>query len=97
MEKYTKRLALIKTSKKLVKEIEDIVVKTLETKSYSSSLSDINILVLQAFGCRVFPITDIFGKETFTEFAKEFGEVSPIVGARVEYIDDNEEIKRRGI
>ena len=88
MEKYTKRLALIKTSKKLVKEIEDIVVKTLETKSYSSSLSDINILVLQAFGCRVFPITDIFGKETFTEFAKEFGEISPIVAALVEIHED---------
>ena len=97
MKKYAKRLALIKTSKKLVKQIEAIVVKTLETKSYSSSLSDINVLVLQAFGCRVFPITDISGKETFTEFAKEFGKVSPLVGACVEYIDDNEEIKRRGI
>lgn len=107
MAKYTKRLALIATSKNLVKEIEDIVVKTLETKTleknasgkntYSSSLFDINVLVMNTFGCRLFPITNISGKETFTKFAKEFGEVSPLVGALVEYAEDIEEIKRSGI
>ena len=93
MTRYTKRIALITTSPELTKEVEGIIVKALEKKAYTSALADINISVVRKFGCKVVPIANVLRKETFMEFAREFGEVSPLVGAFVEYEDTLEEIK----
>lgn len=97
MAKYTKRVALIATSSSLTKEIEDIIVKTLENKSYSKALADIKALVKDKFDCRLFPITNVSDKEAFTKFAKEFGKVSPLIGALLEYNKEQEKIKRSGL
>ena len=96
MTRYTKRIALITTSPELTKEVEGIIVKALEKKAYTSALADINVSVVRKFGCKVVPIANVLRKETFMEFAREFGEVSPLVGAFVEYEDTLEEIKRSG-
>ena len=97
MEKYSKRIELIATSKNLVKEIEEIIQNALENKSYSDALTDINVTVRHEFDCRVFPRTIHYADETFFQFIREFGEVSLLVGALVEYDDDFEELKKRGL
>ena len=97
MAKYSKRIELIATSKNLVKEIEEIILNALENKSYSDALTDINVAVRHAFGCRVFPRTSHYADETFFQFIREFGSVCLLVGALVEYDDDYEEIKKRGL
>lgn len=96
MAKYTKRVALIATSSSLTKEIEDIIVNALENKSYSKALVDIKALVKHKFGCKLFPVTNVSDKEAFTKFARDFGKVSPLVGAVLEYNKEQEEIKRSG-
>lgn len=88
MAKYTKRVALIATSTSLTKDIENVIVKALEDKSYSKALVDIKALVKHKFGCKLFPVTNVSDKEAFTEFAKEFGDVSPLIGALLEYNED---------
>ena len=97
MAKYSKRIELITTSKNLVKEIEEIILNALENESYSDALTDINVAVLHAFDCRVFPTTIHYADETFFQFIREFGKVSLLVGALVEYDDDFEELKKRGL
>ena len=97
MAKYSKRIELITTSQNLTKEIDEIIMRTLDTKKYSDGLTDINVAVRHAFGCRVFPITNHYADETFFQFIREFGSVSLLVGALVEYDDDYEEIKKRGL
>lgn len=97
MAKYTKRVELIATSKDLVHEIEVIIMKALDEKCYSEALTDINASVRDRFGCRVFPMTSSYAEESFFQFIREFGEVSLLIGSVVEYDDDIEELKRRGI
>lgn len=97
MAKYSKRVALIATSSSLTKEIEDVIVKALENKSYSKALTDIKALVKDKFDCRLFPITNVSDKKAFTKFAKEFGKVSPLIGALLEYNNEQEKIKRSGL
>ena len=101
MTTYAKRVALIATSSSLTKVIETIVVRAADNHSYSAAMSEINVEVRNNFDCRIFPITNSLSpkkaEETFFEFAREFGKVSPIVGAVVEYNDNIEAIKRSGL
>lgn len=89
MAKYEKRIALIATSRDLTKEIEGIIFKAIETESYNDAVAEINVTVRHKFGItRIIPITVRSDKEVITEFAKEFGDVSPLIGALLEYNED---------
>ena len=96
MAKYTKRLALIATSRDLVKEIEELIIKSLVTNTYEDVVASINHIAKCKLGCRIIPMSLRNDKEVFTEFAKEYGELSPLIGAVLEYDEDAEEIKRSG-
>ena len=96
MAKYTKRLALIATSKEVTQKMEQIIIKSLVTDTYEDFVASINTIGKCKLGCRIIPISLRNDKEVFTEFAKEFGEISPLIGAVLEYDDDAEEIKRSG-
>jgi hypothetical protein len=88
MAKYTKRVALIATSNEFVKEIEHLIIEALKSNTYKITMGYINSKTSKKFGCKVFPTDDIGDMRIFTEFAKEFGEVSPLIGAIVEYNED---------
>lgn len=89
MAKYTKRIALIATSRDLTKEIEGIILNAMEKDSYSDVVANINVTVRRKFGIkRIIPITVRPDEEVITEFAKEFGDVSPLIGALLEYNED---------
>lgn len=97
MAKYSKRVALIATSRDLTKEIEGIIIKAMKKESYSDAVADINVTVRQKFGIqRIIPLSLRPDEEVITEFAKEFGEISPLVGAILEYNEDCENTKRSG-
>lgn len=89
MAKYSKRIALITTSRDLTKEIEGIIFKAIETDLYTDAVAEINVTVRHKFGIkRIIPITVRPDKEVIIEFAKEFGDVSPLIGALLEYNED---------
>ena len=97
MTKYTKRLALIATSDSLVKEIEELILKSFNEESCAITMAYINSKTFKRFGCKVFPVSELGVEKVFTEFTKEFGEISPLIGAVIEYNDDCEKTKRSGL
>ena len=98
MAKYTKRIALIATSRDLTKEIEGIILNAMKKGSYSDAVANINVTVRKKFGIqRIIPITVRLDEEVIAEFAKEFSEISPLIGAVIEYNEDCKNVKRSGL
>lgn len=88
--KYTKRVALLSlpiAGSILHNKIEKEIVEAINLGSYTSAIITINLEVHLKFDVNVFTPKNI-NEENFWMFAKDFGEVSPIVAALVEIHED---------
>ncbi len=88
--KYTKRIALLTPANcgNLHDKIEQELVDAINLGCYTRAIASINVEVYTKFGTNFF-LTRGMNEENFWMFAKDFGEISPIVGALVEIHEDS--------
>lgn len=87
--KYAKRVALLTPANcgNLHDKIEKEIVDAIELGNYTKAIISINLEVHIKFGVNFF-LTRGMNEENFWMFAKDFGEISPIVAALVEIHED---------
>lgn len=88
--RFEKRVALLKPENggsTLFKTIEKIILDGISLGNYTTALISINVEVHMKFGVN-FIMTRQIKDEVFWQFAKDFGEISPIVAAMVELHED---------
>lgn len=88
--KYAKRVALLSLPNAgsiLHNKIEKEIVDAINLGNYTKAILNINVEVHIKFDVNVF-IPRCINEENFWMFAKDFGEISPIVAALVEIHED---------
>ena len=88
--KYAKRVALLTPANGgsvLHDKIEKELVDAINLGCYIRAIARINVEVYTKFGTNFF-LTRGMNEENFCMFAKDFGEISPIVAALVEIHED---------
>lgn len=89
--KYAKRVALLTPANGgsiLHDKIEQELVDAINLGCYTRAIASINVEVYTKFGTNFF-LTRGMNEENFWKFAKDFGEISPIVAALVEIHEDS--------
>ena len=89
--KYAKRVALLTPANGgsiLHDKIEKELVDAINLGCYTKAMVSINVEVYTKFGTNFF-LTRGTNEENFWMFAKDFGEISPIVAALVEIHEDS--------
>lgn len=89
--KYAKRVALLTPANGgsiLHDKIEKELVDAINLGCYTRAIASINVEVYTKFGTNFF-LTRGMNEENFWKFAKDFGEISPIVVALVEIHEDS--------
>ena len=88
--KYAKRVALLTPANcgNLHDKIEKEVIEAIDLGNYTKAMVSINVEVYTKFGTNFF-LTRGMKEENFWMFAKDFGEISPIVAALVEIHEDS--------
>ena len=89
--KYAKRVALLTPANGgsiLHDKIEKELLDAIDLGCYTKAMVSINLEVHIKFGVNFF-LTRGMNEENFWKFAKDFGEISPIVAALVEIHEDS--------
>ena len=89
--KYSKRVALLTPANSgsiLHDKIEREIINAIDLGCYTKAMVNINVEVYTKFGVDFF-MTRGMNEKNFWMFAKDFGEISPIVAARVEIHEDS--------
>ena len=89
--KYVKRVSLLTPANGgsiLHDKIEKELVDAINLGCYTRAMVSINVEVYAKFGTNFF-LTRGMNEENFWMFAKDFGEISPIVAALVEIHEDS--------